>query len=456
MSDSSRLEKPGSGSNSGQQQSDGRKRTSVEHFFNFHRIESGEAGRSGFRPIKLLKILWQRQDPIVSPILSLWVLVPAAIVLAFTRKDLHQWVFGLSYIAMIPCASTLGLAGQQLARKVPRVAGVLIETFLGSIVEMILFIILIVKHDKSGYSLIVVLKAAILGSILANTLLCLGVCLFIGGCRHEQQTFHDLIGGTSSDVLLVAGFALLLPGAYFSALYSSADSPNYSITVVELHRNSLHISRGTSIVLLASFVVYLYHNISTHATLFDKILSEEEENLPEDGENDSGRKRPEFTFMECAVTITLALACVSVLAYILVREIHDIVHTTSVTEQFMGLILVPLVEKLAEHVTAVDRMVKNQANMAVFLCVSPSIQTMLFNTPLVVIIGWALKKPMDLNFEVFMLVSLVLAIIVAVHFLADAQSSYLRGWFLVVVYIIIALSAWYYPSLTVNASEVVS
>ncbi|KAL8864171.1 MAG: hypothetical protein Q9198_010046 [Flavoplaca austrocitrina] len=284
-------------------------------------------------------------------------------------------------------------------------------------------------------------------------LLCLGCCLFIGGVQNKHQTFHDLIGGTSSDVLLVAGFALLLPGAYFSALYSSAISPNADLTLEQLYTHSLNISRGTSIILLVSFFVYLYHNVSTHATLFDKILSEEEEKLPEDGENDPQRKRPRFTFSECCVTLAVALSCVSVLAYILVREIHPIVHLTSITEQFMGLVLVPLVEKLAEHVTAVDRMIKNQANMAVFLCIAPSIQTLLLNTSLVVIVGWGLGKPMDLNFEIFMLVSLILAIIVVIHFLADGQSNYLKGWFLMTVYCIIALGSWYYPSVTINSQQ---
>ncbi|KAK5308966.1 hypothetical protein LTR70_010702, partial [Exophiala xenobiotica] len=442
---------PGSGSKSGPDQSDDRKMPSIRHFFNFHRVERGEAGRSGFRPHKYLEVVWRRQDPIVSPILALWLLVPAAIVLAFARDDLHTWVFGLSYIAMLPCASTLGLAGQELARKVPRVAGVLIETFLGSIVETILFIVLIAKQDESGGSLITVVQAAILGSILANMLLCLGFCLFIGGVSHQHQTFHDLIGGTSSDVLLVAGFALLLPGTYFSALYSSAVSPDSDLTLMELRAHSLSISRGTSIILLVSFFVYLYHNVSTHATLFDKILSEEEERMPENGEDDPEKKRPRLTFSECCFTLLIALGCVSILAYILVREIHPIVHSTPVTEQFMGLILVPLVEKLAEHITAVDRMVKNQANMAIFLCVGPSIQTMLFNTSLVVIIGWGLGKPMGLNFEVFMVVSMVLAIVVVVHFLADAHSSYLKGWFLMIVYCIIALATWYYPGVTINS-----
>ena len=76
----------------------------------------------------------------------------------------------------------------------------------------------------------------------------------------------------------------------------------------------------------------------------------------------------------------------------------------------------------------------------------PSIQTALFNAPLVVIVGWGLNKPMDLNFETFMIVVLVLAILVVGNFLRDGKSNYLEGALLLMVYVIIAIATWYYPN----------
>lgn len=92
----------------------------------------------------------------------------------------------MSYIAMVPTANLLGFAGQEFARKMPKVAGILIETTFGSIVEIILFIVLLAKHnDEEGNgdeaNLIPIIQAAILGSILTNLLLCLGLCFFAGG-----------------------------------------------------------------------------------------------------------------------------------------------------------------------------------------------------------------------------------------------------------------------------------
>lgn len=71
-------------------------------------------------------------------------------------------------------------------------------------------------------------------------------------------------------------------------------------------------------------------------------------------------------------------------------------------------------------------------NVALYHCLGPSIQTALFNGPLVVLVGWAIGKPMDLNFEIFMIVLLVLSILVVGNFLRDGESNWLEGALLVV------------------------
>lgn len=113
-----------------------------------------------------------------------------------------MWIFILSYIAMVPAANLIGFAGQELARKLPKVFGVILETTLGSMVEIILFMSILKTRREQGVPII---RAAILGSILANLLLCLGLCFFVGGLKREEQTFHDAISDTGSNLMLVAG-----------------------------------------------------------------------------------------------------------------------------------------------------------------------------------------------------------------------------------------------------------
>lgn len=115
------------------------------------------------------------------------------------------------------------------------------------------------------------------------------------------------------------------------------------------------------------------------------------------------------------------------------------------SDSFIGLILIPVVEKAAEHLTAMDEAYDNQMNFALAHVLGASVQTALLNTPLVVIVGWGIGKDMSLNFELFDAALLILAIIVISNFLRDEKSDYLEGSLSVFVYILIAVTAWYYP-----------
>ena len=145
-----------------------------------HIHPDGESGRRGFHLSHFINVSWRSGSNAAKWTNLLWPFVVVAIVLHFAAPGLPLAIFATSYIAMVPVANLLGFAGQEFARKMPKVSGILIETAFGSIVEIILFIILIAKHDSEHGSsehgnLIPVIQAAILGSILTNLLLCLGL-----------------------------------------------------------------------------------------------------------------------------------------------------------------------------------------------------------------------------------------------------------------------------------------
>ena len=99
---------------------------------------------------------------------------------------------------MIPCANLIGFAGQELARKLHKVIGILLETTLGSVVEIVMFMVLVTESEYQ------VIQAAILGSVLATQLLCLGMCFVTGGIRNREQEFDEKVGEVGSDLLLTA------------------------------------------------------------------------------------------------------------------------------------------------------------------------------------------------------------------------------------------------------------
>lgn len=123
--------------------------------------------------------------------------------------------------------------------------GLILETFLGGIVEIVLFMVLL--HNSVDNSLIPVIRAAILGSILANLLLCLGFCFFAGGLRRNEQEFDEVISEVGNGQLLMAGFGLLIPSAFYSSLRGGAFEDSV------LQEKVLQISRITSVILMIAF-----------------------------------------------------------------------------------------------------------------------------------------------------------------------------------------------------------
>lgn len=333
---------------------------------NGHRVTrgihpDGESGRSGIHPTHFFRVAWASSCDASRLVNVLWPFVPAGIALHFARPDLHVWIFAINYIAMVPSANLLGFAGQELARKLPKVAGILIETALGSVVEIILFMVLIVKDNGTGVgsgNLIPVIQAAILGSVLTNLLLCLGACFFVGGLRRKVQKFHANISEVGSGLLLVAGFGLLIPSAYYSALLSvTVEEGTGGFTLSDLQHNTLKISQATAVILIVCFGLYIWFNARTHDNIFSEILEGDEE---QDEDRHRDLKKPKFTFTESIFAVVLSLTFITLIAVFLVEQIEFIVKDEGVPDNFLGLILVPLVEKAAEHLTSIDEAWDNQ------------------------------------------------------------------------------------------------
>ncbi|KUI56869.1 Vacuolar calcium ion transporter [Cytospora mali] len=404
-----------------------------------HIKAAGESGRQGFSPMHFLAIAGRSSSKASAAVNVLWPAVPAAIAVRYADKENHLAIFILAYIAMVPCANLIGFAGQEFGRKMPPVVGVLIETTFGSIVEIILFLVLLVKRGQEE-----VIKAAILGSILANMLLCLGLCFFAAGMRRDESHFSEAVSEAGSGLLLTAGLGLAVPTVFAMAFQNTA-----GVSASSLTRDILHVSRITAIMLIIAYFVYVWFMGRTHHGIYEAIFEFDEER---DHDRHKDSKKAKFTLPECIIALVVSIALVSVIAIALVEEIPFIVEHHGVSDPFMGLILVPLVEKAAEHLTAVDEAWDNQMNFALSHVLGATLQTALFNGPLIVIVGWGMKQPMGLDFDIFNLAMLILAIITVGNFLRDQKSNYLEGFLCVVVYIIIAVAAFYNPTLAEEGS----
>lgn len=294
------------------------------HYWRKRIKEDGESGRKGFHPLHFPRICFKSSSRPSMVLNLLWPFVPAAIAVHFAIPERHVLIFALNYVAMVPSANLLGFAGQELARKLPVVPGMLLETVLGSVVEIILFSVLIARGEGN----VPVIRAAILGSILANVLLCLGACFIAGGLFRREQHFHEVVSEVGSELLFVAAIGLITPAA-FGTLAANSSQASTSELPPDIQRRVLDVSRGTAIVLLIAYGFFVFFQISSHHSIYKDILEADEE---QDEDRQHDLTKPKLTFIECIIAICISLACVSMIAVFLVSEIEYLVNNQSVSD----------------------------------------------------------------------------------------------------------------------------
>ncbi|GIJ88268.1 hypothetical protein Asppvi_007187 [Aspergillus pseudoviridinutans] len=153
----------------------------------------------------------------------------------------------------------------------------------------------------------------------------------------------------------------------------------------------------------------------------------------------------EISRTAAVVMLLVSTALVAVCAEFLVDAIPEMIESSSVSEAFIGLIILPIVGNAAEHVTAVSVATKNKMDLSIGVSVGSSIQIAIFVTPLVVILGWCMDKDMSLYFTLFETICLFVTAFVVNFLVLDGRSNYLEGALLIAAYVIIGVAAFFYP-----------
>lgn len=266
----------------------------------------GESGRRGFHPI-MFPLICARSSSRVSMITNiLWPFTIAAFILHYTTEN-HLWVFICAYLGLVPAANLLGFAAQELARKLPTVVGVLVECLCGALVELILFIVLIVRHTENT-----IIKDAIVGSLLANLLLCLGACFFIGGVFTKQQHLHEAITEVGCNLLFLCGVGLSIPTIFYQSLN------NGSFDTDLISDLTLSISHATAIVLLVAYVLWIFFQASSHHGLYEDLYRSDE---LADNDRDKDLAKKKLTLTECIAAIVIGALFVCFMAVFLVEQL---------------------------------------------------------------------------------------------------------------------------------------
>ncbi|EQB51501.1 calcium/proton exchanger [Colletotrichum gloeosporioides Cg-14] len=131
----------------------------------------------------------------------------------------------------------------------------------------------------------------------------------------------------------------------------------------------------------------------------------------------------------------------------MVSSIDAVTKASGISEEFVGLILLPIVGNAAEHATAVTVAIKDKMDLAIGVAVGSSMQVALFLIPLLVIIGWGMgKDDMTMSFDLFQVAVLFVAVLLVNYLISDGKSHWLEGLQLICLYAIIAVCSWWYPA----------
>ncbi|OAQ73905.1 vacuolar calcium ion transporter [Pochonia chlamydosporia 170] len=338
-------------------------------------------------------------------------------------------VFTINFFAIIPLAAVLSFATEEIAMKLGQTMGGLLNATFGNAVELIVSIVAL----KDGQ--IEIVQASMLGSILSNLLLVMGMCFLFGGLVHRgrngagtEQSFSAAVAQTTCSLMTLSSASLVIPATLYAVLaQNGSDDKSSSILI---------LSRGTAIILLLLYTMYLVFQLRTHSNLFDneaQALAEEEQ---------EAKMGPVAAGMVLVVVTILVAIC----ADYLVGSIDDIVEKSNISKAFIGLILIPIVGNAAEHVTAVVVALKDKMDLAMGVAIGSSIQIALGVTPFLVIIGWIIGQPMSLHFETFETVAFAVSVLVVTYTVQDGKSNYLEGAMLLGLYLIIAVAFYATPS----------
>ena len=364
--------------------------------------------------------------------------------------------------------------------------------------ELIVSVIALVQNQVD------IVQESLIGSMLSNLLLVLGMCFFFGGLNRPKQNFNLTVANTASSILALAVGALIIPSAWETFAPSPTDGGD-----AKKQSNMVAFSRGVAILLLMVYGCYLLFQLKTHVDLYNEKSEkvEKRKKKPKKGSKNDGKKEagdsrksmvaigglagaqgpgvadevmtmageqaqneeeretPTLSKLSGFLTLAISTALVGVCAESMVGSIDAITEGGAISRTFVGLILLPIVGNAAEHATAVTVACKDKMDLAIGVAIGSSIQIALLVIPLSVVLGWILgKEAMDLSFDDFQVIVLFVTILLVSYLINDGESHWyvhirrggaahfvanylyrLEGVLLQTLYVIIALAAWFYP-----------
>lgn len=350
---------------------------------------------------------------------KLAVLFPA-VPLAIAAQCTHfgqVWVFALSLLGLIPLAERVSFLTEQIAIYTGPTVGGLLNATCGNATELIIALFALMQGK------IEVVKCSLLGSVLSNLLLVLGTSLFCGGVVNlgADQPYDRSQADVSTGLLILGVLCQSLPLMLRYAVGAGEHSVAAATT-------GLDLSRACSIVMLLSYVAYLFFQLKTHTQLF------EPQDVDEDGED---QEEAVIGFASGLFWLAFKTVLIAILSEYVVGTIEPTSQSWGLSVSFISIILLPIVGNAAEHAGAIIFALKNKLDITLGVALGSATQISMFVVPLSVIVAWIAGIQMDLDFKLLETGSLFVSVIVTAFTLQDGTSHYLKGILLLLCYIVI-------------------
>lgn len=312
-------------------------------------------------------------------------------------------------MSMIPLAFMLGELTSSISTYIGEKKGGLLTATVGNLPELLM------NFWSIKLGLMAMVKASIIGSIVNNMLLVLGVSIFVGGLKYKEQKFNKNIAKTNFKMLLLVISSMVIMQC-INAYGNITD------------RVLINISVAISVILIIIYILGLVFSIYTHGNLFTE----------NDNKDDSVKLIcKEFLYLIGELIFITVL--INFTSEIVIRHAAIVMNEFSISETFMGIILIPLLGNIGENISAIICAYKNKVNISLEIAIGSSLQMGLFAVPMLVLVSFIIGAPLILIFNIIHIIIAGIAIMAAFIVFGDGKTYWFEGTILIAIYIIITI-----------------
>lgn len=349
-----------------------------------------------------------------------WLLLmaPVAAALEHVPGISPPLVFFAAALAIIPVARLIGHGTENLATYTGDAIGGLLNATFGNLPELIIMVVAL----KAGLHSMV--AASIVGVILFNLLLALGIGLLLGGLGHHTQKFNAVAAGIYASMMFIAVVSLALPSMY-EKLFATAGP------IIEQHK----LNVGLAVVLAALYVLYLVFMVRTHPEDFASV-----------GGDKGGEHGDRWSLGRSVAVLVGASVVAAFLSEILVGAAEGTAEVLGLSAPFVGIVLLASVGGAAEAMSAIGMARKDRLDLTLGILFGACIQIALFVAPVLVFASYFVgPEPFLLSFSGGAVGLLFLSVLIGAIVASHGSSNWYKGVQLIAVYVMIALMLYFVP-----------